>query len=1405
MSRTAGRFLVAAMGVLAIVSQLCLAAAPDKPAADSAHFEAYAKSDGASYFALSLMPQTALPPAENCDLVVLVDTSASQVGAYREKSLETLRGMLATLGDKDRVKLMAVDVNAVPMTSDFVAPNSPEMKAALQKLQNRVPLGATDLEAALNAAIKSIPAESTTQHAAIYFGAGRSNANMNGIDVAGLIDQLVKNRISIHSFAVGPTQNSAVLASLANQTGGVLVFDGDKITGAEAGSQLSHAAHGPIIWPSDRKLPASLAEAFPTRTPPLRSDRDTILIGKGSATDDFAVQIDGESAGKPVNLEWNVTATKPNDDNAFLAQLTSMAETDGGLGLPTLGSEGLWEVRRVLNMQAHSLAKLGQQAAATGDMQKAKQFVNAAMERDPNDSNALVLKRSLDQTQFQPGTPPPPAPGDVEPPRSQPGDLLNSVEQRQQVIQQQVMTEATVDMNRARDKMTSDPGAVIDDLKRLMDRVLRVTELTSEQRADLRGRISTLLQQANQSQMIKDAADAERQQNLAAARDRQRTLDRIERTETQLDGLIDRFNALVEQGYQNADQVTNDYLRAARRDAADQFRRAASNPYGREPVAATTAPMFASFVVYQTEDMAVKEAAERNYMDTLHLVDISHIPFPDSPPIVYPDAAFWRKITKDRKKFSAVDLSSTNPTEQKILNTLSDQKTSVDVAEQPLAEWVTYLSDKFHIPIQFDTPALRDATIDPATIPVGVQVKDISLRSALKLILSQHSLTYVIKDEVLMITTNDKANTQLVTKVYPVADLVLPVQTIQPNNSQLGGGIGGGSQSFGGGFGGGGGGGFGGGGGGFGGGGGGLGGGGFGGGGFNLPRERGRMILPAPNSSGAFDVGDADGGAQGSAAPAKEKKTGIKLQDSGARNQASASNSTVSATLGDAKSNSRSASPSTAKPIVVKDSGDPVKFWNDYFASLREPDEQHSEAVYHERNETIRATAKELMSQHKFDQVSALLGAALRNGYAQPWMYEGLALSLQAQNAPKEEVERALMSAVDFAKSATDLMNVAVYMARVGFDARALKVMRQASALEPFRHEPYMHGLKIAQRLNDADGIRWACLGVLSQAWPNDKKEVAESAQFAADALLEKLQHDGNTAKADDFRHALAQAKQRDCRVEVRWSGNADIDLTVEEPTGAVCSLHAPRSSGGGVMQGDTYVRLKSGANDGSAEFSQSYVLPQGFSGQYKVLVRRIWGQVATGKVTVDVYTHDGTPEVVHVCQQIPVSDRDALVTFDLADGRRKEPLAQAQLANAAADQMAVSRSVLAQQISALADASSGSSGSSSTGSLPQVPGTIVVNNQNGLPFFRGNAVGYQPVITTLSEGAQMSASAVISADRRYVRINAVPFFSSIGPVSTFNFATGAGGTTAGGGTGAGGATGIGGGGTTGVGGGGAF
>ena len=105
------------------------------------------------------------------------------MGKYREKGLEVLRGLLATLGDHDRVKLMAVDVNAIPLTNTFVDPRGSEMQTSLEKLNRRVPLGRTDLDAALQSAADSYQDRPLVQRAAVYIGDGQSNANFAGVDV----------------------------------------------------------------------------------------------------------------------------------------------------------------------------------------------------------------------------------------------------------------------------------------------------------------------------------------------------------------------------------------------------------------------------------------------------------------------------------------------------------------------------------------------------------------------------------------------------------------------------------------------------------------------------------------------------------------------------------------------------------------------------------------------------------------------------------------------------------------------------------------------------------------------------------------------------------------------------------------------------------------------------------------------------------------------------------------------------------------------------------------------------------------------------------------------------------------------------------------------------------------------
>jgi general secretion pathway protein D len=77
----------------------------------------------------------------------------------------------------------------------------------------------------------------------------------------------------------------------------------------------------------------------------------------------------------------------------------------------------------------------------------------------------------------------------------------------------------------------------------------------------------------------------------------------------------------------------------------------------------------------------------------------------------------------------------------------------------------------------------------------------------------------------------------------------------------------------------------------------------------------------------------------------------------------------------------------------------------------------------------------------------------------------------------------------------------------------------------------------------------------------------------------------------------------------------------------------------------------------------------------------------------------------------------------------------------------------------------------------------------------RGGAVGFQPIVQSFPEGRMMSATAVVSADRRYVRVAVSPIFSQVGDVQTFTFAGQAQPVTGtGGGTGTGTGTGTGGG-----------
>ncbi len=662
----------------------------------------------------------------------------------------------------------------------------------------------------------------------------------------------------------------------------------------------------------------------------------------------------------------------------------------------------------------------------------------------------------------------PPAEGSLSDRFAPSGEMLSQVEQQRKVFAQMLRREVENSIIDARRLMSTDPDRVIQELKLTLQNVERVPELAADIRAQLMDKLQTAIRETQHAAQIKEENDAELQERQAMARERAALEQKLVRDTERERQLVERVSMLIDQGdYKQAEEVAK---------LLEEL-----DPEGATPTAAVLQTRF----VHQYNDVMVVRADRWRYWnESLYQVELSSIPFPDEPPILYPPAEVWRALTIRRKdRYGSMDLRAKGDAEERIERALRDplHDRGLDFNGTSLEDVINEISTEYGIPIQLDNQALDAAGLGPND-PVTINIRGISLRSALNNMLRQLKLTYIIQDEIMLITTPEEAEQHLVVKVYPVADLVLPIQ------SGIGGGIGGGFGGGGLGGGGLGGGGFGGGGlgggglggGGFGGGG--LGGGGLGGGGFG-------------GGGGLFSVPDADVSTSDPASrPAMASDAVIGAAATQSTQLAAAAGKAVSA----------------AQAVSVPKSANPDAFWEDYFS--------HQSAD----RAGIRETVRQLMGSRRYDQVVALVQAALRHGQSQPWMYETLGIAMELVGRPKSEIERAVMSAADFSSSPEELMFVARYLSRIGIDRRAMKVYQQIAKLEPLRAEPYALGLQAAQECDDLAGIEWATIGVLRQAWPAEQAQVQLKATRVAQATLARLASEGKTAELEAYRTAPA-------------------------------------------------------------------------------------------------------------------------------------------------------------------------------------------------------------------------------------------------------------------------------------------
>ncbi len=388
--------------------------------------------------------------------------------------------------------------------------------------------------------------------------------------------------------------------------------------------------------------------------------------------------------------------------------------------------------------------------------------------------------------------------------------------------------------------------------------------------------------------------------------------------------------------------------------------------------------------------------------------------------------------------------------------------------------------------------------------------------------------------------------------------------------------------------------------------------------------------------------------------------------------------------------------------------------------------------------EIVHDVVAELIENRKHEDIIACIEQAILHSQIQPWMYEVLAVSMEVVGRPKSQIERVLLSSQDvILNDPRSMMHLAAYLVRFERFDRALELYRQAAALDPSRPEPYVLALEIAARTKNYNAIAWSAPEVLAFSWVKGRELFNRLAEESAAAAESALMKSGDFARAFELRTEMQKARRLDVVVRLEWSGQGDLDLQIREPGGSICSSAQTMTPAGGIFVHDGFGPIQD-------HCYEEYLCPQGLAGEYQAIVKHASGDIVGKRARITITRDRGTPYEESITETLFIGPTDQSIRFSLNRGRRQQPNLERRNGDLKLNSNLRNRqSVLAQL---------GPGGG--VGQITQ----------------RGSAIGYTPVVTQIAEGVRMSAMATVSGDRRYVRINANPVFSSITDVFTFTF-----------------------------------
>ena len=334
---------------------------------------------------------------------------------------------------------------------------------------------------------------------------------------------------------------------------------------------------------------------------------------------------------------------------------------------------------------------------------------------------------------------------------------------------------------------------------------------------------------------------------------------------------------------------------------------------------------------------------------------------------------------------------------------------------------------------------------------------------------------------------------------------------------------------------------------------------------------------------------------------------------------------------------------------------DPFLVWDSYYKSHNEKPAQLYDTVAPLLTDKIN---KELSLGHAEAAIKAYLN--YHGKQAEPWMYEWLIKTIEARKGPESEVKTAIGYAGALAKrnkNPNDLVRVADMMVvrnlygPIGaprYETNIGELVDLAAEKVPHNAIPLMMSVNLAGKTKDPQRMADAAERLLALGWPGFDDKMRADLRTQVKLLENALRDEGRADEAENLARSVADSEVRDVYVSLKWAGEADLDLVVEEPLGATAQYATPRTVFGGAL-------IKNGFGKHPEEV---YVCPRGFSGDYKIRVETIFTDEANPAkdVILTVITHEGGADEKRQETRLDLGKLQPVIV-PLVGGRRKDVL----------------------------------------------------------------------------------------------------------------------------------------------------